>query len=429
LNRRQYLFRSAIFGMPSSFGLLRLPDYRRLFAAVAFSTSAGRALVVVLGYEVYALTHNPLALGGMGLAALLPAAFGALYAGYVADRRDRRAVLQVIFVLLTVCAAALALLKVFYTGPGQIALLYAVVFVVAIAKGFVEPTASALEAQLVPKKQLVHAATLTATCWLVGAVVGPLVGGATFAAFGSVGSYAVIGGMCAAAAVAVTRITFRRKPRAPRGVSPWKSVVVGIRYVVHRQELFGSMTLDLFAILFAGAIALLPVFASDILHVGPTGLGILSATPTTGALFAILWSTWLPPVRNAGRNLFLAVAGFGATMIAFALSESFYFSVAALFFSGVCDGISEVIRRSILRVLSPNRLRGRTAAVSTIFGRLSTELGILVSGVAAALLGTARAVWIGGVVTLVVVAITIVVFPKLRRLHINPEQATAANSG
>jgi hypothetical protein len=212
----------------------------------------------------------------------------------------------------------------------------------------------------------------------------------------------------------------RPAPAAPADESVWESVATGVRYVVGDQVLLGSMALDLFAVLFGGAIALLPVFARDILGVGKIGLGVLNAAPTTGALLSMLWCSRRPPVRHAGRNLFCAVAGFGVSMIVFALSRSFALSVAALIFSGIFDGVSVVIRRGILRLLSPNHLRGRIASVSMIFIGSSNELGAFESGITAALLGTARSVWMGGIVTLVVVAVSAALAPELRRLSLDP---------
>ena len=196
---------------------------------------------------------------------------------------------------------------------------------------------------------------------------------------------------------------------------------IPFRYVFGDQVLLGSMTLDLFAVLFGGVIALLPVFARDILVVGPIGLGVLNAAPTSGALVTMLWATRRPPVEHAGRNLFLAVAGFGITMIVFAFSRSMTLSILMLFLSGVCDGVSVIIRRAIVRLLSPDHLRGRIAAVGMICIGSSNELGVLESGVAATLLGTVPSVWAGGVVTLVVVGVAVTLAPKLRRLSLDPQ--------
>jgi hypothetical protein len=214
------------------------------------------------------------------------------------------------------------------------------------------------------------------------------------------------------------RISPRPKPTPPEDESVWQSVTTGIRYVWGDQVLLGSMALDLFAVLFGGAIAILPVFAHDILKVGPAGLGMLNAAPTVGALVTMLLAARRPPVKHAGRNLFLAVAGFGISMIVFALSRHIVLSLAMLFLSGAFDGVSVIVRRSIVRLFSPEHLRGRIAAVSMIFIGSSNEIGALESGVAASLMGTVPSVVAGGIATLVVVATAAAMAPKLRRLSL-----------
>jgi MFS family permease len=404
----------------SAFVPFRWPDFRRLFVAAACSTLASRGLAVVLGYEVYELTRNPLALGILGLVEAVPALSLALYGGHVADRSDRRRILRTTLGALVVCAAVLAMLETTNLGKAQLVMLYGVVFLAGIARGFAEPAAAALEAQVVPWELLINSSTLMAGCWMTAAVVGPLAGGVAFAKFGAAWTFVGVGTLYAMAWIAVSRMAPRPAPAAPVGESVWESVATGVRFVVGDQVLLGSMALDLFAVLFGGAIALLPVFARDILRVGPIGLGVLNAAPTSGALLTMLWASRRPPVRHAGRNLFWAVTGFGISMIVFALSRSFVLSVAALVASGVCDGVSVVIRRGILRLLSPNHLRGRIAAVSMIFIGSSNELGAFESGVTAALLGTARSVWMGGIVTLVVVGLAAALAPELRRLSLDP---------
>lgn len=406
----------------SSLTPFRHADFRYLFAATATSTLASRALAVVLGYKVYALTNNTLALGILGLVEAIPSLSLALYGGHIADRYQRVTILRRTLAALVVCSFLLALLEIAQAGDAELLLLYTVVFIAGIARGFAEPAAGALEAQVVPRTLLVHSSAIMASCWLAAAVVGPLAGGFGFATVGADWTYRGIGLLYAAALAAVVRIRPKPVPQAPPGESVWQSVSVGVRYVMSDQVLMGSMALDLFAVLFGGAIALLPVFARDILHVGPMGLGLLNAAPTTGALVTMLWATRHPPVKHAGRNLFLAVTGFGVAMIVFAFSEWMWLSLLALFFSGVFDGVSVVIRRSILRLLSPEHLRGRIAAVGMIFIGSSNELGAFESGVAARVLGTARSVWLGGIVTLVVVAGAFVLAPKLRRLSLDPSQ-------
>ncbi|MFO0897222.1 MAG: MFS transporter [Pirellulales bacterium] len=336
-----------------TFEPFRWPDFRRLFVTTACATLASRALAVVLGYQVYEITGEPLALGFLGLIEAIPALSLALYGGHVADRHDRRLVLHVTLLALAVCGAVLCGVSLYESGKAQLIVLYAVVLVVGVARGFAEPAAAALEAQVVPWELLVRSSTLMASCWLTGAVIGPLWGGVSFKFLGPAWTYLIIGLLYFCGWLAVRWIEPRPNPNPKAEESIWESISVGVRYVWNDQVLLASMALDLFAVLFGGAIALLPVFAKDILHVGPIGLGVLNAAPTTGALLTMLWATHSPPVRHAGRNLFLAVGGFGIAMIVFALSETMWISVVALFFSGVFDGVSVVIRRAILRLLSP----------------------------------------------------------------------------
>jgi MFS family permease len=381
-----------------------------------------------MGWQVYALTHDPLALGGLGLVEAIPALSLSLLGGHVADRRDRRVILRSTLAALTICAAGLAVVEATQSGTAQLVLLYVAVFIAGIARGFSEPAAGALEAQVVPRDMLIHSSTLMAGCWQSGAVFGPLVGGLSFAYLGPALTVLWIAVLYAAACVAIGGIGPKPAPPQPERQSVWESVAVGVRYVWNDQVLLGSMALDLFAVLFGGAIAILPIFAEEILNVGAVGLGALNAAPILGSLAIMLWSTRHPPVKHAGRNLFLAVTGFGVSMIVFALSKSFVLSMAMLFFSGLFDGLSVVIRRSILRLMSPDHLRGRIAAVSMIFIGSSNEIGALESGVAAKLLGTVRSVWAGGIATLVVVAGAAVLAPKLRRLNLDPHRAAECES-
>jgi MFS family permease len=202
----------------------------------------------------------------------------------------------------------------------------------------------------------------------------------------------------------------------------WHSISIGVRYVFHHQVLVGSMALDLFAVLFGGAVALLPIFANDILKVGPSGLGLLAAAPSAGALLSMLWATRQPPVKNAGKILLGVVAGFGVSIILFALSRNLFLSLIALAASGLFDGVSIVIRETTLRLLSPEHLRGRIAAVNWVFIGSSNEIGAFESGMVASLLGTVPTVWLGGVVTLIVVGATALLAPQLRKLNLDPRE-------
>lgn len=392
-----------------------------MFVATSCTTLASRALAVVIGYEVYNLTNSKLALGILGLIEAIPALSLFLYGGHVADRKDRQWILKRTLAALVVCALALTILETLDLGSAQLYVLYSVVFIAGIARGFAEPAASALEAQVVPWELFVSSSTLMATAWLAAGVVGPMAGGFAFGHFHPAWTYGAITLLYAAALSSIWRITPRPRTDPPSEETVWQSVSAGLQYVRKDQVLLGSMALDLFAVLFGGAIALLPVFARDILHVDSFGLGVLNAAPTTGALLTMLWANHHPPVKHAGRNLFLSVAGFGVTMIVFAVSTSFYLSVVALFFSGVFDGVSVVIRRAILRLMSPDHLRGRIASVSMIFISSSNEIGAFESGMAAHYLGTVTSVFAGGIVTLLIVGFAAVLAPKLRNLSLDPQ--------
>ena len=400
--------------------LTQSPPFRRLLVSIGASTLAGSALAVVLGYQVYTITRSPLALGYLGLVEAIPALSLALLGGHVADRADRRRILLVTQSVSVFCA----LLFAYFSRDTMptVTALYAVVFLLGIARGFGGPAFGAFEAQIVPREQLLQASGYLSATWQTFAILGPALGGVCYDRFGAATTYFGIAGLFAAGLVALTTI---QSPKAlPRPAldkpaeSLWKSIAVGVRFVFATPALVGSMALDLFAVLFGGAVALLPVFAKDILHVGAGGLGLLNAAPTVGALSATLLATRFPPLKHAGRNLLIAVAAFGVSIIVFALSKNLYLTLFALFLAGITDGVSMVIRKAIVRLLSPNEMRGRIAAVSMIFIGSSNEIGALESGVAAHYLGTVRSVWIGGIITLLVVAATAGLAPGLRNLRL-----------
>ncbi len=403
--------------------VLDLPVFRRLLVLIAVSGLAGSALAVVLGYQIYTITGSPLALGYLGLVEVIPAISLALFGGHVADRADRRSILLVTQSVAVFCALFFAHLS---SGPAPPAVtaLYAVVFLAGIARGFSGPAFSAFEVQVVPREQLLQASGyLTATGQTFG-ILGPALGGVVYDLAGPRAAYFGIAGLIAVGLICLMTIPLQPVP-APEKKAPdapdesiWQSIAIGVWFVFQTPALVGSMALDLFAVLFGGAIALLPIFAKDILHVGAGGLGLLNAAPSIGALSATLLATRYPPLRHAGRNLLLSVGAFGVSIIVFALSKNLALSLAALFLSGFFDGFSMVIRKAIIRLLSPDHMRGRIAAVSMIFVGSSNEIGALESGVAANYLGTARSVWLGGIVTLLIVAGTAYFAPGLRNLRL-----------
>ncbi len=408
-----------------SLAALRFPAVRWLLLSGVSESLASRALAVVIGYQLYRVTHSPLALGWLGLVEAVPALGLALFGGHFADREGfasgegrRRIVLFTRAVMLLT-----ALLMSFFSAGETVnlAALYALVFMSGLARGFGDPAASAFEMQVVPSAVYVNAASWLGSASLGAAMLGPAVGGFSFDLLRAHGAYLLIAALQLIALVAIWRVPVAYTPpvEAKGEQEPiWDSIRAGLNFVRRDQVLLGSMALDLFAVLFGGAVALLPIFADDILKVGASGLGFLVAAPSVGALVVTLWSTRRPPTKNAGRILLVSVAGFGVSIIVFALSHTFWLSLVALVFSGGFDGISMVIRRSIVRLRTPAHLRGRVASVSLLFIGSSNEIGAFESGFAASLLGTVRSVWLGGLVTLLVVGVSAWKLPELRRLSL-----------
>jgi MFS family permease len=399
------------------YAALRIGEIRLLLGATGCAGFAGRALAVVVGYQVYAITKSPLALGFLGLVEAVPAIALSLYGGHVADRTDRRAILLAMRTVSFVCAIAFAVISLRGAATPVIGL-YAVVFTVGIARGFHDPTAVAFEAQVVPQHLTLNASSWLSTVWQGTAIIGPAVGGIAYDLAGPVATYGGLAVLYAGSVLFTAGIARKPKPVPKEGESIFRSIAFGVRFVFGNQVLIASMALDLFAVLFGGAVALVPVFADTVLHVGATGVGLLNAAPAAGGILVMLWSTRFPPIRHAGRNLMLCVAGFGVSIIVFALSQNFVLSLAAMAVAGACDGVSVVIRRAILRLHSPEQMRGRIAAVNMIFISASNELGAFESGIAAAALGTVSSVWLGGVVTLLVVGGAAIFAPRLRHLNL-----------
>jgi MFS family permease len=393
-----------------------------LLGARFATTLATSALATVVGYQVYIITRDPLALGWLGLVEAIPALSLMLYGGHVADRRDRRSIVLVTSAAATACALALALLSA--DGAATLIPILVVIFLIGVASGFERPALTAFEAQVIPREQAVQGVSYQSTVSQTGGILGPALGGIAVAVVGVAGTYAVIALVLAIATGCLAAIPRKPMPEPVPGESIVDSLLGGLRYVARTPALIGSMALDLFAVFFGGAIALLPIFATDILHVGPVGLGLLRTAPAVGALGVMLIATRRPPSRHAGRTLLICVAGFGVSMIVFGLSTTFALSMVALFFSGVTDGLSVIIRSTILRVLSPERIRGRVASVNWVFIGASNELGAFESGVAASIFGTVPAVLGGGLITLGVVGAVALLVPTLRTLDLAVAEPT-----
>jgi MFS family permease len=399
------------------YAALRIPTFRLFTFGLLALTFAAQVQGVVVAWQIYAITHDPLSLGLIGLAEALPFIAVALPAGHVADRTDRRLLTIAATAVLVACSVALLGISMRPPAPGlHVRVMYGVIFVSGVARSFLQPARQAFGAELVPRELYPNAVTWRSLTWQVASVGGPAAGGVLYGFAGPTAAYALDTALMAVALLAFVRVRHRSPARQLVEGSIVESVVTGLRFVVHQPVILGAMTLDLFSVLFGGATALLPVFAEEILHVGPEGLGVLRAAPAAGAVLTSLYLAHRPPFRRAGRALIAVVALFGVSMIGFGLSTSYPLSVALLFASGAVDMVSVVIRSTLLQVLTPDHLLGRVSAVNQIFIGSSNEIGAFESGVAAKLLGAAPSVVVGGTLTLVVVAVTAARIPPLRRL-------------
>jgi MFS family permease len=397
--------------------LLALPEFRALLGARGLAALGMSAIATVVAFQTYEVTGNPLALGILGLVEASPALALRLFGGHVADRRDRRSIVLITGTLLGIGAVVLALMSL--SGDGiSFAGILAVIFLIGIAAGFERPALVAFETQVIPVEHAVRGTSLSGSAWTAAAIIGPAAGGLSIAFVGIPATYVAIAVALGISVLLISRIARKPMPQPEASESLGQSLAGGVRYVAHHQVLLSSMALDLFAVFFGGAMAMLPVFATDVLGVGPVGLGMLRTMPSAGALLAMLATTRFQPRRNAGRILLVCVGIFGVAMIVFGLSTSFVLSLVALFVAGLVDGVSMVIRLVILRVESPEVLRARIASVNHVFIGASNELGAFESGVAATVIGVVPSVILGGVVTLLVVSGVAVFAPQLRRLDL-----------
>jgi MFS family permease len=400
------------------YAALRYADFRRLILAYSTTTVSREAQIVVVGWQVFAVTNDPLSLGLIGLAEALPFIAVALYAGHVADRVNRRAIAIVGTIGIALSVVALLAFTIIpgLLVPGRVWPIYAVIFASGIARSFTRPAVTALSAELIPRAIYPSAVAWRSSTWQFSAILGPALGGLLYGFVGPAWSYAVVLALTLASIAAFTLITHRVQPAAAGDISIGESLKIGLRFLWHQPVLLSAMTLDLFSVLFGGATALLPIFAK-LLHVGPEGLGVLRAAPAIGSLIIGIYIAHRPPFKRAGVTLFAAVAAFGVCMIAFAMSRNFWLSFTLLTLSGVADNISVLIRGTLLQTLTPTELLGRVSAVNQIFIGSSNEIGAFESGVAARIMGTAPSVIFGGAMTLVVVTIVAIASPRLRRMR------------
>jgi MFS family permease len=395
------------------FAAFKFRDYR-LFTIGRLVLFVGSQMqTVAIGWELYERTNSAIALGGVGLAQVLPMIILTLIAGDVADRRDRKLTILMSVMLLALCSLALGVLS--YT-QGAIFLIYACLVLTGVARAFLKPASDALMWQLIPVTAFTNAATWNSSSFQLASVIGPAFGGFGIALLGSATGVYVLAAIAALLCFLLTLAIKEQKVIRSTEPISLQALAAGAKFVWQNQLILAAITLDMFAVLLGGAIALLPIFAKDILHVGPVELGYLQAAHSIGALTMAITLAYLPPLRKAGPALLWSVVGFGVVTIIFGLSRSFWLSMLMLTLGGALDSISVVIRHTLVQIRTPDHLRGRVAAINSVFISASNELGGFESGLTAALFGPVISVVGGGIGTIVVVIATAMIWPGIRKL-------------
>jgi MFS family permease len=402
-----------------SYAALRHREFRWFIISMFAMVVGSQLQAVVVGWQVYGLTHDPLSLGLIGLAEALPFIGVALPAGYLADRRNRRAISVSTLFILACCSITLYVLSATPSLLIRVGVVpvYAVIFISGIARGILQPARQALSAEIIPRSMFQNAIAWRSSTWQTASVIGPAIGGLLYGFAGPSLSYAVAALLMLVALGGFLMMRYTPLPRAVQGESMVAELLTGLRFVWTEHVILAALSLDLFSVFLGGAEALLPVFASEILKVGPQGLGLLRAAPAAGAVTMGIFLAHRPPFRRAGRTMLLAVAVFAVAIIGFGLSRSFYLSLGLLALSGMADNVSVVIRSTLIQLLTPPQMLGRVSSVNSIFVGSSNELGAFESGVAARLLGSVRAVVLGGSAALLVVGLTARLVPRLRNLR------------
>jgi len=410
-----------------SFAALYYKDFRAYLGIRFFFTFAWQMQAVVIGFFIYQVTKSAFDLGLVGLCEAIPAIGIALYGGYIADKSEKRKMLLIISSLVFFASIVLFFITMKSMGgyinkEWVVPVIYLMIFLNGIARAFYGPATFSIYANSIPKELYPNGSTWSSSCWQVAAILGPATGGLIYGFCGITMAFGVI---ISFLALSIVLICFLRKhpPEFVPKENIWKSLSDGIDFVFKSKMLIWAMSLDLFSVFFGGAVALLPVFADDILKVGSQGLGIMRATSSLGAVLTMLAMARFSPMGKPWRNLLIAVTGFGLSIICFGFSKSFYLSLLFLFTEGAFDSVSMIIRGTIMQLLTPVHMRGRVSAVNFMFIGSSNEIGAFESGTAAKFLGTVPSVIFGGTMTLVIVTITFLKTKKLMPLSLNQIQA------
>lgn len=407
------------------YSALRFIEFRFFIAARLTLTLSILIQEIVINWTVYNFTRDPWTLGLMGLIEAIPIIGVSLFGGHVADKFNRRKIILLFVVLLMFGSVYLTWFTYnateHLTRYGTLPV-FCVVFLVGVARGFIGPTMSAFVTQLIPKTIFTNSAAWSSSVWQLGAVGGPALGGIFYALFGASTTSLIASVLMLLTMLFYLFIADKPVPVKTKKESLIESLTAGIKFVFKNQFILTAISLDLFAVLFGGAVAMLPVFADKVLHTGPEGLGYLRAAPALGAVIMAVFLAYYPPLKNSGKKLLMCVAAFGCCMIGFALSKNFALSFALLALSGMFDNVSVVIRSTIMQLMTPDEMRGRVSSVSSIFVSASNEIGAFESGVAAKLMGLIPSVIFGGVMTLLVVCGAYKFAPSLRKLHLGKKE-------
>lgn len=402
---------------PDPYIALRFPEFRSYIGMRFFFTFAYQMQAVIVGYHIYSITKDPLALGLIGLCEAIPSIGISLYGGYVADKTEKKKLLLGIFSGIFMCSFIMFLVTLegthsYLPATYIIPALYIMIFGIGIARGFYSPAAFSLMAQIIPKEHYPNSSTWNSSSWQAASILGPAAGGLIYGFFGVSVTFGVIL-LFILISLGFIFILKSHQPAYIPKESVYKSLSQGIDFVFRNKMMLGAISLDLFSVFFGGAVALLPVFANDILKVGSEGLGIMKAAASLGAVLTMFAMTRFSPMNKPWRNLLIAVSGFGVSIICFGLSRNFYLSLLFLFCEGAFDSVSVIIRSTIMQVLTPDEMRGRVSSVNSMFIGSSNEIGAFESGLTARLMGTVPAVVFGGTMTLAIVIFT---YFKTKRL-------------
>ena len=413
----------------SAYDVLKIKDFRSYILARTFITFGVNVLGTVVGWQIYEYTKDTFSLGLIGLAEFVPFLIVTLIGGYIADIFDRKIIIQTCIFLYAACAFSLFMISTSYAYVIEsygVMPIYFIIGLTGLVRGFLGPAQTAFAAQLVPKELFTNAVTWSTTSWHISSIGGPAIGGILYGiSKGAWSSYLIVTILALIGLLLLLTIKSRHEVRIvepnTEGVpkeSFFQNIKTGTDFVFKNQVILGSLALDMFAVLFGGAVALLPAFAKDILQLGPEGLGIMRAAPAVGALVMAVILSYHPPVKNSGKILLYSVAGFGICTIFFAVSTNYWFSLIMLAGTGFFDNVSMVIRGTVIQLFTPNEMRGRVSAVNSLFIGSSNELGAFESGLAAKFMGLVPSVVFGGTMTLIVVLTTWLKAPKLRSLNL-----------